>query len=99
MRENNLHKQLDKAKGKLVLSNCKVEQVPGKRNTIMIVNPGGKNYELIAGTSNEFDEWLLTLQQSTKRDSKMDVGIFMKALQGVCKTLINIFIYSNHREI
>lgn len=74
---------MDKAKGKLVLTNCKVETVPGKRNTILIVNPGGKNYEVVTTTSTEFDEWLLTLQQSTKRDSKLDVGIFMKALQGV----------------
>jgi hypothetical protein len=45
---------------------------------------------LVTGTSAEYDEWSLTLQQSTKRDSKMDVGIFMKALQGVSESHVTV---------
>ena len=53
------------------------------RNFLYITVFIAKDYDLITVTSSEFDEWLLVLQQASKRDTKMDLSNFMNAIKSV----------------
>jgi hypothetical protein len=64
------NEKADKHKGKLVLYGCTVEAVKEKRNTLTIIPPEGKSYDLTADIVPDYEEWLLALSASAKRNPK-----------------------------